>query len=396
MRDAVCSFCQNIVEDGFDVVARGEHILAVLDRHPINRGHVLVIPLRHAPDLASLTADEVTELALIAQAADRAIRDVLASTTTGTNLVMSNGEDADQGTPHAHLHVIPRQPGDGYEFREDATRYPLEPLSDAERDALRARLRPVARSQEEVGSTALARKDAPMFSSTVVDHWVPAVARSHTGADVVVAVDSGLPENRSVSLLRIQDGPAILAVSPEKAERLSVSDGDDISHAELVARLKDAGVTLNDPDNLFYLPAAERDALRSEAPRRETRELTAADAAAFAELTARAPEDDLDEAFVELDHWLVFGTFAGDTLASAASMYPWSGSRLADLGVITLPDYRGQGLARATVRAMSAAAIARGYEPQYRCQLDNTASVALAKTAGFRLFGEWEVIDADD
>lgn len=147
MHDDACSFCQNIAEDGFDVVARGARVLAVLDRHPINRGHVLVIPLRHAPDLGSLTADEVTELALVAQAADRAIRDVLAASTTGTNLVMSNGDDADQGTMHAHLHVIPRQPGDGYEFREDATRYPLEPLSDAERDALRARLGPVGRSQ---------------------------------------------------------------------------------------------------------------------------------------------------------------------------------------------------------------------------------------------------------
>ena len=142
MNDDACSFCRNIAEDGFDVVARGERVLAVLDRHPINRGHVLVIPLRHAPDLASLTSDEVTELALVAQSADRAIRDVLAATTTGTNLVMSNGEDADQGTPHAHLHVIPRQPGDGYEFREDATRYPLAPLSDGERAALQSGMDP--------------------------------------------------------------------------------------------------------------------------------------------------------------------------------------------------------------------------------------------------------------
>ncbi|SDG88715.1 HIT domain-containing protein [Microbacterium sp. 77mftsu3.1] len=142
MNDDACSFCRNIAEDGFDVVARGERVLAVLDRHPINRGHVLVIPLRHAPDLASLTSDEVIELALVAQAADRAIRDVLAATTTGTNLVMSNGEDADQGTPHAHLHVIPRQPGDGYEFREDATRYPLAPLSDGERAALQSGMNP--------------------------------------------------------------------------------------------------------------------------------------------------------------------------------------------------------------------------------------------------------------
>ena len=46
----------------------------------------------------------------------------------------------------------------------------------------------------------------------------------------------------------------------------------------------------------------------------------------------------------------------------------------------------------ATVRAISARAFELGFEPQYRCQIDNTASVALAKTSGFTLFGEWKVI----
>jgi predicted GNAT family acetyltransferase len=92
----------------------------------------------------------------------------------------------------------------------------------------------------------------------------------------------------------------------------------------------------------------------------------------------------------------VFGTFVEGELVAAASMYPWSGTVLADLGVVTRPDVRGRGMARATVRAMSAAALDSGHEPQYRCQLDNTASVALAASAGFVRFGEWEVIDVEE
>ena len=88
----------------------------------------------------------------------------------------------------------------------------------------------------------------------------------------------------------------------------------------------------------------------------------------------------------------MFGTILDGRLVSAASMYPWDGSRLADLGVITLPEFRGRGLGRATVRAMSALAIDRGYEPQYRCQFDNASSVALAASAGFALFGDWDVV----
>ncbi|WP_144803201.1 HIT family protein [Curtobacterium sp. BH-2-1-1] len=132
-----CVFCHNITTNSFDVIGRGQRTLVVLDQQPINRGHVLVLPLRHAPDLPSLTEDEVIEIAVVAQRADRAIRAVFDSTTTGTNLLMSNGESADQGVPHAHLHVIPRNEGDGYEFQEDVTRYPLAPIKGPEREALR-------------------------------------------------------------------------------------------------------------------------------------------------------------------------------------------------------------------------------------------------------------------
>ncbi len=206
-------------------------------------------------------------------------------------------------------------------------------------------------------------------------------------------VDPALSANRSVSLLRVEDGPAILALSPTRAGDLDLSDGECVDDAELAARIERAGVSLTDPDNVFYLALNEQAALRGEACGAGTRELTGDDAEAFAAFAAEAPPAELDEAYVELDHWLVFGTFVDDRLVCAASMYPWSGTRLADLGVITLPGFRGLGVGRATVRALSAAALARGYEPQYRCQLDNVASVGLARASGFALFGRWEVID---
>jgi len=138
--DDTCDFCTNISDGTFDVVARGRGVIAVLDRHPINRGHVLVLPTRHAADLAALHREEITEMAVVAQRADRAIRNVFGDAVEGTNLLMSNGAAADQGVPHAHLHVIPRATGDGYEFREDTSRYPLAPLDAVERAALTSEL----------------------------------------------------------------------------------------------------------------------------------------------------------------------------------------------------------------------------------------------------------------
>jgi RimJ/RimL family protein N-acetyltransferase len=160
----------------------------------------------------------------------------------------------------------------------------------------------------------------------------------------------------------------------------------------LAAGLTDAGITLNGPDHLFYLPLTEQGVVRGPPVSDGTRQLTPDDEDAFARFTDEAPEADLNEAFVELGHWLVFGTFVDGRLVAAASMYPWHGTQLADLGVITLPDYRGRGLGRATVRAMSARAIELGYEPQYRCQIDNAPSITLAKSAGFARYGEWDVI----
>ncbi len=235
-----------------------------------------------------------------------------------------------------------------------------------------------------------------MFSSLVLSQSIRLVDDAPASGEAIVVVDPSLAENRSVSLLRVEGGPVVLSLSPARARELALSNGSRVDDAGLAARLDRAGIALTDPDHLFYLTLDAQDAIRDEVSGGGTRQLKADDAAAFEEFTAAAPDDDLDEAFVELDHWLVFGSFVADTLVSAASMYPWNGTQLADLGVITLPEFRGRGLGRATVRAMSATALARGYEPQYRCQLDNSASIALARAAGFTLFGKWEVIDTSE
>ncbi|MGY5764721.1 GNAT family N-acetyltransferase [Brachybacterium sp. DNPG3] len=235
-----------------------------------------------------------------------------------------------------------------------------------------------------------------MFTPLLLAHWLPAGADLPDEGEAAVVVDPELPANRSLSLLHLDGGGTVLSVTPARAEELAVSDGERIAIAELTARIARAGIALNDPDCVFHLPRQEQAVLAGEERVPGTRALSADDAASFAAFAEAAPPADLDEAFIELDHWLVHGTFVGERLASAASMYPWSGTRLADLGVITLPEHRGQGLGRATVRAISAEALARGYEPQYRCQLENTASAALARAAGFVLLGTWEVVDSAD
>jgi len=237
-----------------------------------------------------------------------------------------------------------------------------------------------------------------MFSRTVTDYWLPdAVAGAAAAAgEYRVLTDGSLPGDFPLMILETSDGGRVLTLTSAQARRLGLAGVSAVGDSALRSAMAAAGAVLHGADYLFYLPAEDQAAVRAAPVPAQTRPLTAADAEAFSQFAALAPAQDMDEAYVELDHWLVMGTFADGRLVAAASMYPWRGTKFADLGVITLPDYRGRGLARRTVRAISARALAAGYEPQYRCQLGNTPSAALARSAGFVQFGTWDVIASGD
>ena len=229
-----------------------------------------------------------------------------------------------------------------------------------------------------------------MFSALISSQRLPAAFEPCPDGELLVVIDPTRSEKLPLSLLRLEVRPGS-SPFPYLAAQLGLARRAP-DRAELEARLERAGSSSPAPTTCST-SLSEQERLRAEPWGEGTRELTAADADAFAAFTALAPGDDLDEAFVELDHWLVVGTFRQQQLVSVSSMYPWGETTIADLGVITLPQFRGQGLGRATVRAISAAALSRGYEPQYRCDLGNAPSAALARAAGFARFGLWEGLE---
>ena len=237
-----------------------------------------------------------------------------------------------------------------------------------------------------------------MFSRTVTDYWLPGTAADAAATTGVyrVITDGSLPDNISLMTLETSGGGRFLTLTSAQARRLGLTGAPTTGDLALRSALETAGAALHGADYLFYMPFDEQAAVRAETVPGGTRQLTFSDAEAFAEFAVAAPTEDMDEASVELDHWLVFGTFADGRLVAAASMYPWRGTHFADLGIITLPEYRGRGLAKRTVRAISARALAEGYEPQYRCQLDNAPSASLARATGFAQFGTWDVIASSD
>src|SRR3954453_23813338 len=97
-------------EDGL-VVARGEHVYAVLNLYPYNSGHLMTVPYRHVADYCDLDETETNELAAFTQQAMRVIRAVMAP--HGFNLGLNQGPVAGAGiAAHLHQHVVPRWGGD--------------------------------------------------------------------------------------------------------------------------------------------------------------------------------------------------------------------------------------------------------------------------------------------
>jgi len=232
-----------------------------------------------------------------------------------------------------------------------------------------------------------------MTPPAVADYWQRAFGGGTRAIDdgtVCLTIDAGLGAARAAMILRRGDGRTSIALTPTIAERAGLSDMPPPPLPVVRERLAAAGFALNDPDLLFYPPADA--SFSTPDGTHVVRRLETADEAAFAAFHAAASPQDLDDAWVEFDHPVVFGSFVADRIVCAASTLPWDRSPLADLGILTLPDSRGRGHARAVLAAIGRHVRSTGQELQYRCQTDNTASVALARAAGLAAFGEWDVL----
>jgi GNAT superfamily N-acetyltransferase len=237
-----------------------------------------------------------------------------------------------------------------------------------------------------------------LHSPAVAEMWRASFLGGHvllSNDRFVVASNPDLPDDRRVMMLETADGRLNAVLTPAVASRLGLASWRDLTESIFRKHLADAGITLHGADYLFYFADADKHALLHDDLSSGARQLTEHDGAVFEEFRAAASDEDLDAAYVELDHWAAFGAFEQGNLVCAASAYPWGRAPIADIGVLTLPPFRGRGHGRSVVRSISRYACVQGYEPQYRCQLDNQASVSLAGAAGLSLFGKWEVVSPD-
>lgn len=111
-----CIFCE-IVNDELpsNKLYEDEDVLAFMDIQPINPGHLLIIPKKHAGLIAEVDDGVIAKMHLLAKKLNTALRKS-GLQAEGVNFFLADGEAAGQEVFHVHLHVFPRFKGDGFDF----------------------------------------------------------------------------------------------------------------------------------------------------------------------------------------------------------------------------------------------------------------------------------------
>lgn len=107
-----CEFCKIVAgEAPRSVVYQNDCTLAMMTLRPMTRGHILVIPKKHAASLSEMEYETGGELFKAGMKISEALRDSKIE-SEGINFWLADGEAAGQEVFHVHLHVLPRSETD--------------------------------------------------------------------------------------------------------------------------------------------------------------------------------------------------------------------------------------------------------------------------------------------
>jgi len=107
-----CVFCQ-IVQGIIPAhkIYEDEFTMAFMDKSPVARGHVLIVPKDHYALFEKMEKDDSRHLMDTLQRVGRAVMRL--PNVIAYNIRLNNGPGAGQVVEHVHFHVIPRYADDG-------------------------------------------------------------------------------------------------------------------------------------------------------------------------------------------------------------------------------------------------------------------------------------------
>ncbi len=106
----------------------------ILDLGPASKGHALILPKEHYPNLYELPDELAEKVILLAKRMIVKMTEVLKC--DGFNVVQNNGACAGQTVFHFHMHLIPR-----YEDDHAGFGWNVGELSDVDREDILAKMR---------------------------------------------------------------------------------------------------------------------------------------------------------------------------------------------------------------------------------------------------------------
>src|SRR5678816_3408012 len=110
-----CIFCELIHGGGeVSMCYEDSQAIAFMDIQPVNPGHVLVVPRKHYESLLDVPPDLARHLFDVALRLAPIVRRLAGA--EGLNVIVNSGAAAGQDVFHYHVHVIPRNPDDGFDI----------------------------------------------------------------------------------------------------------------------------------------------------------------------------------------------------------------------------------------------------------------------------------------
>lgn len=109
-----CVFClkfsENMDNSNF-ILARFKYHAVILNLHPYNTGHLMILPFEHVKKLNELSNEARAELIELTNYSINILEEQLEC--EGINFGINLGKTAGAGIPsHLHLHIVPRWQGD--------------------------------------------------------------------------------------------------------------------------------------------------------------------------------------------------------------------------------------------------------------------------------------------
>lgn len=103
-----CVFCEGIEKER--VLFETTQWIAIYDKYPVSKGHVLLIPKEHRETFFDLSSSLLESLKFRIND----VKNILDAKfhPSGYNIGVNCGEAAGQTVMHCHIHIIPRYNGD--------------------------------------------------------------------------------------------------------------------------------------------------------------------------------------------------------------------------------------------------------------------------------------------